>query len=206
MWRIYCSSHIFNTSWYGVHPVSIDVAYFSYLLMWHTIYRISWCGVYVVLEIHIAFPDVAYTLYFLMWHTSCISWCGVHYIVSPDLAYILFFRHTYHFLICRTSCIAWCSVLVAFPGVAYNTLYHLAAMPLKSFPVSRHFPEMPAECQTSQIWLPLTPLTLHWHCAGFNSCFHAHDDITESAVIHVIQNPKTKYPSTLLTKLLRCGC
>ena len=65
-------------SWYGVHPVFPDVTYFLYFLMWRTL---------------IAFTDMAYILYFLMWRISCISWCGVQYIVSPGVAYILFLIH-----------------------------------------------------------------------------------------------------------------
>ena len=41
----------------------------------------------------------------------------------------------------------------------------LAAIPLKSIPMSRHLPEMPAECQTD------FALTSRWHCAGFNCLF-----------------------------------
>ena len=41
-------------------------------------------------------------------------------------------------------------------------------IPLKLILVSWHLPEMPTECQTVQIWLPLTALTLRWHCADFN--------------------------------------
>ena len=52
VWRIYCSSHIYDISWYGVHPVSLAVAYFSYFLMWYTIYRLYWCGVYIFLHWH----------------------------------------------------------------------------------------------------------------------------------------------------------
>ena len=44
-------------------------------------------------------------------------------------------------------------------------------IPLKSIPMSRHLPEMPAECQTVQMCLPLTALALHWHCADFNCLF-----------------------------------
>ena len=94
-WRTSCISWcgvyiVLSISWYGVHPVFPDVAYFSYFVM----YCISWCGVYIVLETYIAFPDMSYILYFLMWRISCISWCGVQYIVSPDVAYILFLTHT----------------------------------------------------------------------------------------------------------------
>ena len=60
-----------------------------------------------------------------MWHTFCISWCGVQYIVSSDVTYILFSRHTEHLLLRRTSCISWCDMLPVFPAVEYNTLYIL---------------------------------------------------------------------------------
>ena len=60
-----------------------------------------------------------------MWRTFCISWCGVQYIVSSDVTYILFSRHTEQFLLRRTSCISWCDILPVFPAVEYNTLYHL---------------------------------------------------------------------------------
>ena len=53
---------------------------------------------------------MVYTLYFLMWRISCISWCGVQYIVSPDVAYILFFSHTY---------LSWYGVHPVFPYVTY---------------------------------------------------------------------------------------
>ena len=58
---------------------------------------------------------MAYILYFLMWHISCISWCGVQYIVSPDVAYILFLAfpdtaHILYFLMWHTFCISWCGV------------------------------------------------------------------------------------------------
>ena len=77
--------------------------------------------------------------------------------------------------------------------------------PLKSIPMSRHLPEMPAKCQTIQMCLPLTAQTLRWHCADFNclfswpwwhhrECSHPFDTKSES-----------KIPSTLLTPLLRCG-
>ena len=47
----------------------------------------------------------------------------------------------------------------------------LAAIPLKSILMSQHLPEMPAECQPIQIWLPLTVLTLCRHCADLSySC------------------------------------
>ena len=46
-----------------------------------------------------------------------------------------------------------------------------AAIPLKSIPMSRHLPEMPTECQTVQMCLPLTALALRWHCADFNCLF-----------------------------------
>ena len=64
----------------------------------------------------------------------------------------------------------------------------LAAIPLKSIPMSWHLPEMPAECQTLHIWLPLMALTLRWHNIVLTLTFYDHDDISESAVTHVIQN------------------
>ena len=84
-------------------------------------------------------------------------------------------------------------------------MYIQVAIPLKSIPMSRYLPEMPAECRTLQIWLPLTTLTLLWHCADFNCLFpwprwrhrepsDPHDTKSES-----------KIPSTLLTPLLWCG-
>ena len=60
-----------------------------------------------------------------MWRTFCISWCGAQYIVSSDVTYILFSRHTEQFLLRRTSCISWCDILPVFPAVEYNTLYPL---------------------------------------------------------------------------------
>ena len=71
---------------------------------------------------------MVYILYFLMRHISCISLCGVQYIVSPDVAYILFFTHTKHFVIWRTSCNSWCDVLFAVLDVAYNILYRLCGV------------------------------------------------------------------------------
>ena len=68
---------------------------------------------------------MVYILYFLMWRISCNSWCGVQCIVSPDVAYILFFTHTKHFVIWRTSCTSWSGVLFVFLDVAYNILYRL---------------------------------------------------------------------------------
>ena len=80
-----------------------------------------------------------------------------------------------------------------------------AVIPLKLIPMSRHLPEMPAECQTVQMWLPLTALALRWHCADFNclfsrpwwrhrECSGPRDGKSESIL-----------PSTLLTPLLWCG-
>ena len=76
---------------------------------------------------------------------------------------------------------------------------------LKSILMSWHLPEMPAKCQTMQMCLPLTALTLRWHCADFNcfiswpwwchrECSDPHDTKSESKIL-----------STLLTPLLRCG-
>ena len=57
------------------------------------------------------------------------------------------------------------------PQPSHPAPQNLAVIPLKSIPMSRHLPEVPAECQTLQIWLPLTTLTLRWHCAGFSCLF-----------------------------------
>ena len=66
--------------------------------MWRTIYCISWCGVYVVLQTYIAFSAMTHILYFLILHTYCISWCGVQHTVFPAVAY--------------TFCISWCDVML----------------------------------------------------------------------------------------------
>ena len=34
---------------------------------------------------------------------------------------------------------------------------------------------MPAECQTLQIWLPLTALTFRWQCTDFNRLFTSYN-------------------------------
>ena len=87
----------------------------------------------------IAFTDMAYILCFLMWRISCISWCGLQYIVFPGVTYILFFTHLKHFLLWHIYCISWCGVYtirqsyIAIPGIAY-TLYYLTGI-LFVFPV-----------------------------------------------------------------------
>ena len=84
-----------------------------------------------------------------------------------------------------------------------------AAIPLKSIPMSRHLPEMPAECQTMQMCLPLTALALHWHSTivlTLTACFRDHDDITESALTHVIENPKVKYRVLYWHHCYDAGC
>ena len=86
-----------------------------------------------------------------------------------------------------------------------QNIRHLAAIPLKSIPVSRHLPEMPAECQTVQMCLPPTALALRWHCAVFNCLFSwpwwRHRECTDPRD----KKSESKIPSTLLTPLLRCG-
>ena len=81
----------------------------------------------------------------------------------------------------------------------------LAAIPLKSIPMSRHLPEMPAECQTVQMCLPLTALALRWHCADFNCLFSwpwwRHRECSDPRDT----KSESKIPSTLLTPLLQCG-
>ena len=81
---------------------------------------------------------------------------------------------------------------------------HLASIPLKSIPMSRHLPEMLAECQTVQMCLPLTPLALRWHCADFNCLFSwpwwRHRECSDPRDT----KSESKIPSTLLTALLRC--
>ena len=71
--------------------------------------------------------------------------------------------------------------------------------------MSRNLPEMPAECQTLQIWLPQTALTLHWHCAGFSCLFSwpwwHHTECSSPGDT----KSESKIPSTLLTPLLRRG-
>ena len=144
MWRTLC------ISWCGVQYIlSFVVAYSLFCIhRWHflikrtsclswcgllfvfpdcssDIHSISWYGVYIVPQIYIEFPDMAYILNYLVWRTLCISWCGVQYIVSSDVAHISFFRHRWYFLIKRTSCISWCGEPFVFPGVAYNILYLL---------------------------------------------------------------------------------
>ena len=80
-----------------------------------------------------------------------------------------------------------------------------AVIPLKSIPMSRHLPEMPAECQTLQIWLPLTTLTLCWHCSGFHCLFSwpwwRHWERSDRRDT----KSENKIPSTWLTPLLRRG-
>ena len=94
VWHIYCSSDINNISWYGVLPFFSYVAYFLYFLMWCTLHCVSSYGVYIVRQISMMFPGMSHSLFFLMWLVSCISWCGVHYIVAPEVEYILFCRYT----------------------------------------------------------------------------------------------------------------
>ena len=81
----------------------------------------------------------------------------------------------------------------------------LAAIPLKSIPMSRHLPEMPAECQTVQMCLPLTALALCWHCADLNCLFSwpwwRHRECSDPRDTKC----ESKVPSTLLTPLLRSG-
>ena len=92
--RMYCSSDINDISWYGVHPFFSYVAYFLYFLMWCTLHCVSSYGVYLVRQISMMFPGMSHSLFFLMWLVSCISWSGVHYIVAPEVEYILFCRYT----------------------------------------------------------------------------------------------------------------
>ena len=88
-----------------------DMAYILYFLMWHTFvfpdaaYNIwvYWYDGCIVIQTYIIFPGMAYIRFFLMWPICCISWCGVHCIVSPHMEYILFFRHQWCFLVCRTA-------------------------------------------------------------------------------------------------------
>ena len=86
-----------------------------------------------------------------------------------------------------------------------ETEHGLAAIPLKSLPMSRHLPEMPAECQTVQMCLPLTALTLRWHCADLNCLFSwpwwRHRECSDPRDT----KSESKIPSTLLTPLLQCG-
>ena len=85
------------------------------------------------------------------------------------------------------------------------TKRHQATIPLKSTPMSRHLPEIPAECQTVQICLPLTALALRWHCADFNCLFSwpwwRHRECSDPCDT----KSESKIPSTLLTPLLWCG-
>ena len=64
---------------------------------------------------------------------------------------------------------------------------------------------MPAECQTVQMCLPLTPLALRWHCADFSCLFSwpwwRHRECSDPRDT----KSESKIPSTLLTPLLRCG-
>ena len=80
-----------------------------------------------------------------------------------------------------------------------------AAIPLNSIPMSRHLPEMPAECQTVHMWLPLTALALRWLYADFNCLFSRpwwrHKECSDPRD----RKSESKIPSTLLTPLLRCG-
>ena len=96
MWRINCSSDTYDISWYRIRLVSPDVAY-------SLNFR---CGVQCSVPLYIAF-----ILYLLVWHSCYITWCTlcpliphtyssitlcvVQYIVSPDMAYILFFTYIY---------------------------------------------------------------------------------------------------------------
>ena len=81
----------------------------------------------------------------------------------------------------------------------------LAAITVKSTPMSRHLPEMPAECQTVQMCLPLPALALSWHCTGFNCLFSwpwwRHRECSDPRDT----KSESKIPSTWLTPLLRCG-
>ena len=81
----------------------------------------------------------------------------------------------------------------------------LAAIPLKSIPMSRHLPEMPAECQTVQMCLPLTALALRWHCADFNCLFSWPWWRNRECSDPRDTKSESKIPSTLLTPLLQCG-
>ena len=120
---------------------------------------------------------------------------------------------------------SWCSCslilkrkaqIVYMFSYMYNMLYTInagyvqevsdqAAIPLKSIPMSQHLPEMPAECPTVQICLPLTALALRWHCADFNCLFSwpwwRHREFSDPRDT----KSDSKIPSTLLTPLLRCG-
>ena len=49
--------------------------------------------------------------------------------------------------------------------------HYLAVTSLKLIPMPRHLPEMSAQCQTLQIWLQITALTLRWHFADLNCLF-----------------------------------
>ena len=94
MWRMYYSSEIHSISLYGVHPLFPDVAYFFYFLMWrisHWVSLYDW-WMYCSSDIH-NISCYGVHPFFLMWPISCNSWCGTHCIVSPDMEYILFFRH-----------------------------------------------------------------------------------------------------------------
>ena len=68
----------------------------------------------------------------------------------------------------------------------------LAAIPLKSIPMSQHL-----KCQPNVRPCKYASHLRHWLCAGivltWTACFRDHDDVTESALTHVIQNPKAKY-------------
>ena len=81
---------------------------------------------------------MAHILYFLMWRTFCISWCGVQYSVSPDVAYILFLA----FPDMAYICISWCGVFFVFPDVAYNISYLL----MWRIYCSRHFLVLCTSC------------------------------------------------------------
>ena len=81
----------------------------------------------------------------------------------------------------------------------------LAAIPLKSILMAQHLPEMPAECQTVQMCLPLTTLALRWHCADFNCLFSwpwwRHRECSDPRDT----KSEIKIQSTLLTPLLQYG-
>ena len=95
IWRMYCSSDINTISRFGVHPFFlVFVAYFLYFPIRCTLHCVSSYGVYIVLQISVMFPGMSHSLFNLLWLISCISWCGVHNIVAPEMVYILFCRYT----------------------------------------------------------------------------------------------------------------
>ena len=71
--------------------------------------------------------------------------------------------------------------------------------------MSRHLPEMPAECQTLQIWLPLTALTLRWNFTDFKCLLSwpwwRHRERSDPRDT----KSESKIPSTLLPPLLWFG-